>query len=530
MKRGYLVMGLAVLLGITGAFEVASPRLPVRLVVQLDPGFSPAGWGSSEWVYRKTLSPDRGIFLYEYSGREALPKLGALEGVRAVMQDEPLEFRAIPNDPGYSRQWGLQTMGLPAVWDKGVGGTTALGDTIVLAMVDSGFDTDHEDMAGQVWINRAEIPGNGKDDDNNGYVDDYQGWNFDADSPVHLPDNHGQSVAGIAGARGDNGIGVCGVNWNVRLMLLSVATIADVISAYDYIATQRDLYNRSGGSEGAFVVATNASFGVNRNAFCSEFPVWDEMIAAMGAVGVLTAAGTSNRNADIDVVGDTPSGCPSEYVISTLNINASGQKGATSSFGKTGVDLGSPGDGSYTTKPFDQYGTFGQNSAAAPHLTGAIGLLYALPCAGWSARALSDPGETALQVKAWILKGVKANPNLENITVTGGVLDVEGSFALAMEACATDTSGEGWPVFEPLEMFPNPATGTLTLRFLAQRATPLRVEMFDSSGRLVQVLQMKGHAAGEELRLSLEGLQPGLYLIRLHAAGQSRVEKVVVLP
>ena len=135
-----------------------------------------------------------------------------------------------------------------------------------------------------------------------------------------------------------------------------------------------------------------------------------------------------------------------------------------------------------------------------------------------------------MQVKAWILKGVKANPNLENITVTGGVLDVEGSFALAMEVCATDTSGEGWPVFEPVELFPNPATGTLTLRFLAQRATPLRVEMFDSRGRLVQVLQMKGRTAGEELRLSLEGLEPGLYLIRLHTAGQSRVEKVVVLP
>ena len=525
-------IGLFLLLCTLG-FRADAPHLPQRLLVQLAEGVDladcfPLSLGD-ELVYVKTLSRRLNVHLFEHAGVRPVEALAATAGVKGVFRDEVLEFRVKPDDPGYSRQWGLERMGLPEVWETTTGGITAGGDTLVLAIVDSGFDTDHEDMAAQVWINRGEVPGNGKDDDNNGYVDDYRGWSFDTDSPVHLPDNHGQSVAGIAGASGDNGLGVCGVNWNIRLMVLSVGTIADVISAYDYISVQRDLYNRTGGSEGAFVVATNASFGVNRNAFCSEFPVWNEMMDAMGAVGVLTAAGTSNRNVDIDVVGDTPSGCPSDYVISTLNITASGQKGPTSSFGKTGVDLGSPGDGSYTTKPFDQYGTFGQNSAAAPHLTGAIGLLYALPCAGWSARALTHPAETALEVKDWILRGVTPNANLSAITVTGGELDVSGSLRLAMEACSTTTSGEV-EEFGKIEFFPNPTKEMLHIRFFAQRLTPLDISLFDKGGRLVRSLQLDGHGAGEILRLSTEGMQPGLYVLVLREAGRSRAEKVIILP
>lgn len=523
----------AVLLLVSFGFRADAPHLPQRLLVQIAEGFGPTdcfpiSWGD-DLVYVRTLSNRLNVHLFAYAGFRPVESLSVAAGVRGVIRDELLEFRVKPDDPGYSRQWGLERMGLPEVWETTTGGITAGGDTLVLAIVDSGFDTDHEDMAAQVWINRGEVPGNGKDDDNNGYVDDYRGWSFDTDSPVHLPDNHGQSVAGIAGASGDNGLGVCGVNWNIRLMLLSVGTIADVISAYDYIAAQRDLYNRTGGREGAFVVATNASFGVNRNAFCSEFPVWNEMMDAMGAVGVLTAAGTSNRNVDIDVVGDTPSGCPSDYVISTLNITASGQKGATSSFGKTGVDLGSPGDGSYTTKPFDQYGTFGQNSAAAPHLTGAIGLLYALPCAGWSARALTHPAETALEVKDWILRGVTPNANLSAITVTGGELDVSESLRLAMEACTTAVSGEV-EEFARVELFPNPAAKVLHIRFFAQRLTPLDVSLYDSGGRMVRSMQLDGHGAGETLHLSTEGVQPGLYVLVLRETGRSRAEKVIILP
>lgn len=478
--------------------------------------------------YVRPLSARANIHLYDYQGTLPadllLARLQRLPMVAAVEWDAGLEFRATPDDPLYSRQWGLEEIGLPEVWETTTGGLTARGDTIVLAIVDSGFDTDHVDMDGQIWINHREIPGNGKDDDQNGYVDDYRGWSFDTDSPVHLPDNHGQSVAGIVGARGDNNTGVCGVNWNIKMMLLSVSTIADVISAYDYIIFLRELYNQSGGASGAFIVATNASFGVNRNAFCSEFPLWGEMLEAMGQVGVLTAAGTSNRNVDIDQVGDTPSGCPSDFIISTLNINSSGQKGTTSSFGKTGVDLGTPGDGSYTTKPFNLYGNFGQNSAAAPHLTGAIGLIYAAPCADLAQSALSNPAETALKVKNWILSGVKPNSNLSGITVTGGVLDVAQSFQLAMNSCDTNTGNPEISLLSDLQLFPNPVSEILTIRLPKGGALHGRMEVFNDRGQIVRQQDFSG-----DTHLDVSGFVPGLYFIRVSEGDNSWTEKVLVL-
>lgn len=476
----------------------------------------------------RTLSERSNIHLFDYVGkmtREQLrAKLQTWPSVKGVQWDAELEFRATPDDPLYARQWGLEEIGLPDVWETNTGGLTAMGDTIVLAIVDSGFDTDHVDMDGQIWINHGEIPGNGKDDDQNGYVDDYMGWSFDTDSPVHLPDNHGQSVAGIAGARGDNNTGVCGVNWNIKLMLLSVSTIADVISAYDYITFQRQLYNETGGDSGAFIVATNASFGVNRNAFCSEFPLWGEMLEAMGQVGVLTAAGTSNRSVDIDQVGDTPSGCPSDFIISTLNLNSSGQKGATSSFGKTGVDLGTPGDGSYTTKPYNLYGSFGQNSAAAPHLTGAIGLLYAAPCAGLAQNALSNPAETALQIKDWILSGVKPNSNLDGITVTGGVLDVAQSFQLVLNSCDTNTSNLEISKLRDLELFPNPVNQILNIRLVSETIADGQLDVFNETGQLVLQQGFSGNAS-----LDVSDFLPGLYLIRVREGVDSWTEKVMIL-
>lgn len=513
----------------------ANELIPQQMVVQLAaevPAEQAASLPLHETlVFVKTLSPTRNMHLYNYHGSLspglALKEIRELELVAAVQLNDALEFRSTPNDPLFSRQWGLETIGLPKAWETTTGGVTARGDTIVLAIVDSGFDTDHEDMVGQIWVNYAEIPGNGKDDDDNGYVDDYHGWSFDTDSPVHLPDNHGQSVAGIAGAKGDNNKGVSGVNWDIKLMLLSVSTIADVISAYDYVITQRVLYNQSDGSSGAFIVATNASFGVNRNAFCSEFPLWGEMLEAMGQAGVLTAAGTSNRNADIDQVGDTPSACPSDFIVSTLNVNASGQKGTTSSYGKEGVDLGTPGDGSYTTKPFDLYGTFGQNSAAAPHLTGAIGLLYATPCLSFAEEALTKPAETALKVKAWILEGVKPNSNLAAITLTGGVLDVYQSMQLILGSCETNTGNLEIIDELPVQLFPNPARDVSVLRNFSSGEAQLDLEVFNEKGQLLLHKVVRG---GTDFNLNLDNYQPGLYLVRVIDGSRTAIKKLIVLP
>jgi serine protease len=137
--------------------------------------------------------------------------------------------RKAPNDTYFFRQWHhLNTGsegGLPGVdfdsdlaWDLNTGGMTELGDTIVLCVIDDGLDIAHYDIKGNLWRNYSEIPDNKLDDDQNGYVDDYYGWNSYKDGGIFDPGFHGTPVCGIAAATGNNNLGVCGINWKVKLM------------------------------------------------------------------------------------------------------------------------------------------------------------------------------------------------------------------------------------------------------------------------------------------------------------------------
>ena len=125
----------------------------------------------------------------------------------------------IPNDPIYTSQWGMDLIKAPEVWDFTTGGVTALGDTIVVAMIEPG-DWRHDDLVDNVWINWNEVNNDGIDNDNNGFIDDYFGWNVLDSSDVIGSDplGHGVLVGGIIGAKGDNNIGISGVNWNVKIM------------------------------------------------------------------------------------------------------------------------------------------------------------------------------------------------------------------------------------------------------------------------------------------------------------------------
>ena len=290
-----------------------------------------------------------------------------------------LTFGVNPDDSFFSDQWDMAKIGLPDVWETTTGGLTVNGDTIVVAVLDSGFDIDHPDLRDNIWQNLEEIPNDNIDNDNNGYIDDIYAWNFRDSSNIHHLHAHGHSVAGIVGAKGNNGLGVTGVSWNVKVMVLDTKAISDIISAYEYVIDQRQRYNESNGTKGAFVVATNASFGKDR-AFCEEYPVWGGMYDLMGEVGILTGAGTANSSWDVEEFGDMPTTCTSDFIITTLNTNEADEKHSGSAYGGVSIDIGSPGQGSFTIKLNDDYGDFGGNSAAAPHLTGAIGLLYSVPC------------------------------------------------------------------------------------------------------------------------------------------------------
>ena len=169
------------------------------------------------------------------------------------------------------------------------------------------------------------LPDNGIDDDNNGYVDDYNGFDSAADDgdPNAEPFNaHGTPVAGIIGAVGDNELGVTGVNWDVKIMTVRNAFLdseSEVLQAYLYVLDQRRRYDASGGTEGAYVVATNASWG-RAYGDVADSPIWCGLYDDLGEAGILNVGATANANIDVDAVGDLPTNCPSDYLIGVTNL------------------------------------------------------------------------------------------------------------------------------------------------------------------------------------------------------------------
>ncbi|MEM1321731.1 MAG: S8 family serine peptidase [Bacteroidota bacterium] len=352
-----------------------------------------------------------------------------------------LELRSnIPNDPRFGLQWqyvnngqdgGIVGADIDAdlAWEVTTGGLTATGDTIVVCVIDEGYDAGHVDLQGNIWFNRAEIPNNNIDDDNNGFVDDYRGWYANSrDDNINVGGFHGTAVAGIVGARGDDGIGVTGVNWEVKLMLVGLtgASEANVLEAYSYPLAHRKRYNETNGAEGAFVVATNASWGRNR-LWANQAPLWCAMYDTLGAYGILNCGATTNLEDNVDQVGDMPTSCASEFLISVTNMTRQDRKLNPAGFGATHVDLGAFGHQTYTIDNNGTYGPFGGTSGATPHVCGAVGLLYSVPVPAFMDIVKENPAEATQIIKRYIFEGVDHNESLEGITVTEGRLNLNNS-------------------------------------------------------------------------------------------------------
>ena len=353
-----------------------------------------------------------------------------------------------PDDPQFGDQWQYINMGnnggvvdadidADLAWDITTGGVTAEGDTIVVAILDSGL-TPHDDFGTNLWVNHAEIPDNGMDDDNNGYTDDYRGWNIITDSDdIFNGGGHGVAVAGIVGAKGNNGIGVTGVNWDVKLMIIQNNFAAQeelVLEAYTYPLLMRRKYNETDGAEGAFVVATNASWGIN-NGQPDNAPLWCAFYDTLGHAGILNCGATANAAINVDEDGDLPTACPSDFMISVTNMDRTDNKLGPAGFGLETIDLGAPGEDAFTTAANNSYNGFGGTSGATPHVTGTVALLYSAPCPNLSAIAKVDPAAAALMVKDYILQGVDPNASLAGITVTGGRLNLFNSLEVLEDNC-----------------------------------------------------------------------------------------------
>ncbi len=348
-----------------------------------------------------------------------------------------------PDDTQYGSQWDMDNTGqsggtvdadidAPEAWDISTGGMTTQGDEIVVAVIDNGFDINHEDLVPNLWKNTAEIAGNGVDDDNNGYIDDVDGWNAYNSNGTITSASHGTHVSGTVGAKGNNAQGVTGVNWDVKVMTIqgSSSIESTVIEAYGYVLDARTLYNTTNGAQGAFVVSTNASFGVD-NANPASYPLWCAMYDDLGAQGVISAGATANANTNIDVVGDVPTACASEYMIAVTNTDHNDVKNGGAAYGLTTIDLGAPGTSILSTLPDDTYGNNTGTSMATPHVAGAVGLLVAAACDDFITNYKNNPATYALELRDAIFNGVDQVPSLSPTgstpTVTGGRLNLYNS-------------------------------------------------------------------------------------------------------
>ncbi len=407
-----------------------------------------------------------------------------------------------------------------------------LTDTPVIAIIDKGINPEHEDLKNNIWQNKHEIPNNAIDDDSNAFIDDYYGWNFvnnTNDISIGGVGNwHGTPVNGIIGAVHDNKIGTKGISHNVKLMnIVKGKSIESIINSLQYVYQMRKTYNQTNGKKGAYIIAVNCSWGKN-NLWAPDYPDWCAMYDSLGSVGVLSIHSVPNDNIDIDMYGDMPSTCKSDYLITVTNSNRYDEKVYDAGFGRYSVDLAAPGDNTYTTLNPGNYGYFGGTSAAAPYVTGTIGLLYLLPSGNFHQFIKQRPSESASLIKSVIVNGVDLISEFKNITVAGGRLNAFTSIKLLC-----DHFGEHLyeNLFVPIHIFsvyPNPASTHTSLQIECNTDLYITINIADINGKNVFIQKTYVQEGIGAIPIDLSALHKGFYIIHVTSKQTTKNIKLII--
>ncbi|MTI58360.1 S8 family serine peptidase, partial [Geosporobacter ferrireducens] len=291
--------------------------------------------------------------------------------VEYVQPNYPLSILSTPAEPLFEHQWGLYNAGQEAGGEAGRQGVdinirpawnlTGGSQEVIVGILDTGIDIYHEDLRDNIYRNTGEIPGNGIDDDNNGYIDDVNGWDFfNGDNTVYdgaAYDMHGTAVAGILAAAA-NGKGVAGVAPNIKIMPLkfihgTTGYTCDAIKAIEYAM-----------KKGVKII--NCSFGGSDNNYALK--------DAMKNSGILFIAAAGNRGGNTMTHPTYPACFDLPNVLGVASVNNKGVRSRFSGYGPY-IDIAAPGEQIMTTLPENKYDLFTGTSASTPHVTGVAALL-----------------------------------------------------------------------------------------------------------------------------------------------------------
>ena len=370
-----------------------------------------------------------------------------------------------PNDPALSNQWGLNNTGqnngtedvdidAPEAWDIATG-----SPSVVVAIIDTGIDWKHEDLVDNIWQNLGEDadgdgrvlefingawvfdPGdeNGIDDDNNGYPDDFVGWDFrNEDNDPFDGHFHGTHVAGTVGAKGDNNIGVSGVTWDVQLAALKFlsdngsGSTSDAVEAVNYVVAMGIPVSNNSWSGGSFSDALYTAIDEAKDA------------------GHLFVAAAGNNARDTDAQPRYPSAYDHANIISVASTDRNDSRSSFSNYGVVTVDLGAPGSSIFNCFPNNSYNSISGTSMAAPHVAGTCALLWE-----------QFPNRTYAEIKDAILNSVDPNADLNGRCVSNGRLNLFSAMtyfapappptcrqedSLSLVALYNATNGANWTI------------------------------------------------------------------------------------
>ncbi len=333
--------------------------------------------------------------------------------VEAAQPNYYYHLQVTPDDTRFSELWGMTKISAPAAWDIETGSSST-----IVAVIDTGIQYTHEDLAANMWTNSGETPGNGIDDDANGYIDDHYGYDFffgDADPLDEY--GHGTHVAGIIGAAGNNGLGVVGVNWNVRVMAVKIydstgfgTTSAMLINAYNYVRMMR--------GRGENIRVTNNSYGGCDEA-CGYDQATMEALEALANAGVLNVFSAGNDASNVDLNPSYPGSYDLPGIITVASSTSTDARSGFSNYGPLSVDLAAPGSSILSTvMTSGLYGTKSGTSMAAPHVSGAAALLSS-----------HNPSLTNLSLKATLMNSVDTLAGWSGLVGSGGRLNVSAALA-----------------------------------------------------------------------------------------------------